>query len=91
MPDSVKNYEPHLALHGGSRGLDFYRSIAKNFVNALKENGYLCFEFGIHQGDDICRILEEFGYCVLERVKDYNNVERAVIARLERKEVSYGN
>ena len=91
LPDSVKDYEPHLALHGGSHGLDFYRRIAMNFSSALKDNGYLCFEFGIHQGDDVCKILEEYGYCVLERVKDFNNIERAVIARLERKEVLYGN
>ena len=91
LPDSVKNYEPHLALHGGSQGLDFYRSIAMNFTSALKDKGYLCFEFGIHQGNAVCGILEEYGYCVLERVKDYNDIERAVIARLERKEVSYGN
>lgn len=91
LPASVKNFEPHLALHGGNDGLEFYKSIAMNFANALKPEGYLCFEFGIHQGNDVCQILEESGYAVLERTKDYNNVERAVIARLKRKEVSNGN
>ena len=91
LPDSVKNFEPHLALHGGSDGLDFYRNIAHEYAAALKPNGLLCFEFGIHQGDDICQILEDAGFSVLERTNDYNNVERAVIARLERKDVSYGN
>lgn len=87
LPESVKDYEPHLALHGGADGLDFYRSIACNYAAALKPEGYLCFEFGIHQGDDVCRILEESGYSILERVNDYQKVERAVIARLKRKDV----
>lgn len=86
LPDSVKNYEPHLALHGGSDGLDFYRSIAKNYAEALKPGGYLCFEFGFGQGDAVCRILEENGYTILERSRDYNERERAVSARYNRKD-----
>ena len=86
LPDSVKNYEPHLALHGGSDGLDFYRSISKNYSKALKPGGYLCFEFGFGQGDAVCRILEENGYTILERSRDYNDRERAVIARYDRKD-----
>lgn len=89
LPDSVKKYEPHLALHGGDDGLMFYRAIAKNFRKALKSGGYLCFEFGMGQGDDVCAILEENGYIILERSRDYNDRERAVIARL-RKDEQYG-
>ena len=87
LDDSVKNYEPHLALHGGEDGLDFYRAIAKNYAEAFKPGGYLCFEFGMGQGDNVCKILEENGYKVLDRTMDYNNVERAVIAQYGRKEV----
>jgi release factor glutamine methyltransferase len=86
LPDSVANYEPQLALHGGEDGLDFYRSIAQNYKNALKPGGYLCFEFGMGQGDAVCEILKINGYTVLERSSDYNARERAVIAQLGRKE-----
>ena len=78
---SVKNHEPHLALHGGDDGLDFYRAIAKNYSAALKPGGYLCFEFGMGQGDAVCAILEENGYTILERTRDYNQRERAVLAQ----------
>ena len=78
---SVKDYEPELALYGGTDGLDFYRRIAENFKDALKPGGYLCFEFGLGQGDDVCRILEDNGYTVLERTRDYNERERAVLAQ----------
>ena len=86
LPRSVDAFEPHLALYGGDDGLDFYRSIAENFRPALKPGGYLCFEFGMGQGDDVCRILEENGYTILERSRDYNERERAVLAHYGRKE-----
>lgn len=86
LPVSVRNYEPHMALYGGEDGLDFYRSIAKNFSRALKPGGFLCFEFGMGQGDAVCRILEDNDYAVLERVRDYNDRERAVLAQYGRKE-----
>ncbi len=86
LEDSVKNYEPHLALFGGRDGLDFYRSIAENYKAALKPGGYLAFEFGDGQGDDVCRILTENGYTILERTKDFNDRERAVLAQYGRKE-----
>ena len=78
---SVKDYEPSLALYGGEDGLDFYRSIAEKYADALKPGGYLCFEFGMGQGDDVCKILETNGYTILERTKDYNQIERAVLAQ----------
>ena len=86
LPASVKDYEPHMALYGGEDGLDFYRAIAANFRSALKPGGYLAFEFGEDQGDDVCRILAENGYTILERTRDYNDRERAVLTRYGRKE-----
>ncbi len=78
---SVKNFEPHMALWGGADGLDFYRAIAKNFRSCLKPGGYLCFEFGMGQGDDVCRIMTQEGFTVRQRVKDYNDRERACLAQ----------
>ncbi len=86
LDPSVKDYEPHLALYGGEDGLDFYRAIAENFAPALKPGGYLCFEFGMGQGDDVCQILTENGYTILERTRDYNDRERAVLAQYGGKE-----
>ena len=86
LPHSVAGFEPRMALHGGDDGLKFYRAIAENYAKVLKPGGYLCFEFGDDQGDDVCAILEANGYTILERVKDYNDRERAVMARYDRKE-----
>jgi len=87
LPTSVKDYEPHLALHGGDDGLAFYRSIIENYTAALKPGGFLCFEFGMGQGNDVCKLLENKGYTILERSSDYNNRERACLAQYGRKEM----
>lgn len=87
LPNSVKNFEPHLALHGGLDGLDFYRAIIQNYAKALKPGGFMCLEFGMGQGDAVCQILKENGYTILERSRDYNDRERAVLAQLGRKDV----
>ncbi len=86
LPSGVKDFEPLMALHGGDDGLDFYRAIARNYTAALKPGGYLCFEFGMGQGDAVCQILEMNGYTILERSRDYNDIERAVLAQYGRKE-----
>lgn len=86
LPKSVRDYEPHLALHGGDDGLLFYREIVRNYADALKPGGYLCFEFGMDQGDDVCAILEENGFTVLERARDFNYIERAVLAQYSGKD-----
>lgn len=86
LPGSVSDFEPHLALHGGHDGLDFYRAIIENYTLALKPGGYLCFEFGMGQGDAVCQLLQMKGYTILERSRDYNDRERAVIAQYGRKE-----
>ena len=85
LPDSVKKYEPHMALFGGTDGLNFYRAITKNFRDLLKPGGFLCYEFGMGQGDAVCAILEENGFTVLERTLDFNERERAVLAQYGRK------
>jgi release factor glutamine methyltransferase len=86
LEPSVANFEPHLALYGGEDGLDFYRAIVKNYQTALKTGGYIAFEFGEDQGDDICAILEANGFVILDRVKDFHETERAVLAQLGGKE-----
>ena len=86
LPDSVCRYEPRLALYGGEDGLDFYRAIAAGFKEALRPGGYLCFEYGADQGDAVCEILTKNKYTILERTRDYNDRDRAVIARYGRKD-----
>lgn len=81
LPKSVAAFEPHLALFGGEDGLDFYRAIIQKYTSSLKKDGFLCFEFGMGMGDAVCALLEENDYHVMERKRDYNDRERAVLAQ----------
>lgn len=87
LPDSVKNYEPHLALYGGEDGLEFYRAIIEHYTSVLNDGGFLAFEYGFGQGDAVSELLKNHGYEIVERKLDYNDRERAILARYGRKDV----
>ena len=81
LDSSVRDYEPRLALDGGADGLDFYRAILENFTPALQPGGWICFEFGIGQENDVCSLLLRHGYEITELRKDSAEITRAVLAR----------
>ena len=75
---SVKDYEPHMALDGGTDGLDFYRCIAEKWKKALRLNGTLIFEVGIGQAPDVEQILAENGYTDIKTTEDTQGIWRVV-------------
>ncbi|MGR5590645.1 peptide chain release factor N(5)-glutamine methyltransferase [Peptoniphilus grossensis] len=77
----VRDHEPRLALDGGSDGLYFYRKIIKDAPNFLKSHGYLVFEIGYDEAEDISSIMRE--NFDLEIYKDLNNLDRVVVGRLK--------
>ena len=83
---SVRDFEPRIALWGGDDGLDYYRAIVKNFSPALRENGWLCLEFGMGQQDAVCGILRDGGYRIEELRRDNSDIVRAVLAQYDREE-----
>lgn len=64
----VKDFEPRLALDGGSDGLDFYVKIAAKYQKFLNDGGELILEVGKGQADAVEKI---FGLKA-KRVCDYN-------------------
>ena len=63
-PD-VRNYDPHLALMGGSDGLDPYRSIAAGAGPHLASGGTILVELGAGQAEDVKSIFVTAGYHLL--------------------------
>ncbi len=56
MDDSVKKFEPDLALYGENDGLDFYQRVSETVDDYLFADGCLYMEFGYHQKDAIQKI-----------------------------------
>lgn len=79
LDDEVKNHDPHLALDGGTDGLDFYRIIAKDAPEFLKKDGIVVLEIGEGQSNAIKKILSA-NFKNIKIQKDYNNIDRIVIA-----------
>lgn len=77
--DSVKKYEPHLALYAEDNGLYFYKNILSNIKPYLKEKFIIAFEIGWWQGKLIEMISKEYfeGSKVLT-LKDLTNRDRYI-------------
>ncbi len=73
--------EPRIALDGGDDGLRFYRAIAKNWSKFLKNNGYICLEIGVNQGEKVKDILKSSALECVIVAKDINGINRAIIAK----------
>lgn len=80
MPE-VKDFEPHLALDGDSDGLKFYKLIINQSKEYLNENGYILFEIGCDQGEQVKKLLFEKGYTDIEVLKDLGGNDRVVIGK----------
>lgn len=77
----VKDHEPRLALDGGIDGLYFYREIIKEAPNYLNNNGFLVFEIGYDEAEDISLIMEKnFDTKIY---KDLNNLDRVIVGQLK--------
>ena len=77
----VRDHEPHLALDGKEDGLYFYRRIIKEVKKYLNPNGYVFFEIGYNQADDLLVLFKSEGIDNVEIIQDLAGLERVVIAR----------
>lgn len=82
LDPSVRDFEPRSALDGGADGLDFYRSITRDWKEALALGGRLYFEVGIGQADPVLRLMRSQGFGDLQVVKDRNKIPRVVLGTL---------
>lgn len=82
MPE-VKEYEPKTALTDGGDGYYFYKKISKESMNYLKNGGYLAFEVGYNQGEEVSLLMEKNGFQIIGRFVDYGGFERVIIGRKE--------
>jgi release factor glutamine methyltransferase len=74
-------HDPRLALDGGEDGLDVIRRFVGEAPPRLKPGGGVFLEIGISQSRGVVDILEKEKFRDISVEKDYQGVERFVIAR----------
>ena len=76
----VKDFEPRLALDGGTSGLDFYERYLSDAVNLLKPGGAVFFEIGENQGEAVRQLMFDCGFNDIRIEKDYAGHDRYALA-----------
>ena len=79
----VKDFEPRLALDGGTSGLDFYDRYLSDAVNLLKPGGAVFFEIGENQGEAVRQLMFDCGFDDIRIEKDFAGHDRYASAVLK--------
>lgn len=91
LDENVKNFDPRIALDGGTDGLVAYKEICCIAKNLLRKNRkskkskkekYIFLEVGYDQAEDVKNILEENGFSNVSFSKDLSGINRVVIAQI---------
>ncbi|MEL6093279.1 peptide chain release factor N(5)-glutamine methyltransferase [Bartonella schoenbuchensis] len=82
LAKEVRLHDPLRALIGGKDGLDFYRKLAHESANYLKENAYVAVEIGYSQQKEVCDLFKKNGFEYLKMRKDLNGIPRALLFSL---------
>jgi len=72
--------EPRMALDGGADGLRFYRVLAEKWMPCLAPGGMLACECGEGQAREIAAMFAPYA---TEIIRDFNGIERVIIAKRE--------
>ena len=83
VSDSVNEYYPHTALYASNHGLSVYESILKNASKVLNKNGFIFFEIGYKQANDLKELANKY----LDKhefnvIKDINGHDRIIKIRM---------
>lgn len=79
MPE-VRDYDPMMALDGGTDGLDAYRAIAREARRLLAASGRLVVELGIGQEPAVAALFKQVGLTVTPARADLSGIPRALSA-----------
>ena len=80
LDQSVKFFEPHIALEAGIDGLREIKKLINKSKRLLKINGKLIFEIGKYQCEITKKILKKNGYYINKVIKDISSVPRIIIS-----------
>ena len=78
-------FDPELALYTkDEKGIEFYEKMVKEAPAILNKGGYILFEIGFGQSEDVVKLLRDNGYYDIEVVKDLANIDRVICAKVNK-------
>jgi len=81
LQPEVANHEPHLALDGGSDGLDCIRQLVETSPDYLQAGGIWLIEMMEGQADTVAQLLQNQGsYCQIQIFPDLAGIDRFALA-----------
>ena len=86
LEESIRNFEPLIALDGGNDGLDVIKKVIYKSEEILKLNGLLALEIGNGQYREVSKLLICRNFRIEHKIKDYKDNIRCVISRLINKQ-----
>lgn len=76
-------FDPENALFTqDEKGLEFYEKITKQAPEILNKGGYLLYELGIGQSEDVKNIMVSNGFKDVEIIKDLAGIDRVISAHI---------
>lgn len=81
LAEEVKNHDPFIALDGHEDGLFFYQEITRQSEEFLKIGGWLMYEIGFDQSEDVKNIMLSCGFENIQIVKDLTGLDRVVVGQ----------
>ena len=76
-------FDPEMALYTtDEKGLEFYEKITKGAPDILNKGGYLLFELGIDQSQDVQEIMQKNGFNEIEIIKDLTGIDRVILGKI---------
>ena len=77
--DSVKSHEPHLALYGGTDGLEVIEQLISTASDHLSNNGQLWIEHEPEQVPGIAKIAETYGFACVSHPDQYGVLRYSIL------------
>jgi len=81
LDEEVRVHDPIMALDGHENGLYFYEAITAQSVDFIKAGGWLIYEIGYDQAEDVKQIMIRCGFGNIEIVKDLTGHDRVLIGQ----------
>lgn len=81
LSEEVRDHEPRLALDGMEDGLYFYRKIVGACQNHLNPEGWLLFEIGFDQGEQVKELMDRAGFTQIRVIKDLAGQDRVAVGK----------